>query len=67
MTSIKLDYKPKLFLNNKLIITKKHLLSYKKRRRNIKAISDIVIKYNEITNQRISLTPKTLLWRNYNL
>ena len=65
MTSLKLGYKPKLFINNELIITKKHLLTYKKRRRNIKALSNIVSQYNKITDHKINLTPNTLRWRNY--
>ena len=65
MTSLKLDYKPKLFINNELIITKKHLLTYKKKRRNIKALSNIVSQYNKITDHKINLTPNTLHWRNY--
>ena len=65
MASLKLNYKPKLFLNNELIITKKHLLTYKKKRRNIKALSNIVSQYNKITNHKINLTPNTLRWRNY--
>ena len=65
MTSFKLDYKPKLFINKELIITKKHLLTYKKRRRNIKALSNIVSQYNKITDHKINLTPNTLHWRNY--
>ena len=65
MTSFKLDYKPKLFINKELIITKKHLLTYKKRRRNIKALSNIVSQYNKIIYHKINLTPNTLRWRNY--
>jgi hypothetical protein len=65
--SLKLNAKPKLFINKNLIYTKRHLYSYKKKRRNIKALSNLIKQYNHITNHNINLTPETLLWRNYKL
>ena len=67
ISSLKLNVKPKLFINKNLIYTERHLLSYKKKRRNIKALSNIIKQYNQITNHNINLTPETLVWRNYNM
>lgn len=65
LSSIALKYYPFLIEKEKLIITRKHLKTYKKKIRSLKKLEYLIHKLNDLFGKKIEFNSKNLEWRDF--